>query len=317
MGPGCYQTQAQSLGRLKLKSILLSKTALGEQQGFGTQLNNNRYAYISENQATRMRTPGKYSYSDNRRSKRSHNKAFNEYTTIAERPPIYAKNEVPGPGTYLDDELTALPYFKSTHTIRQKVDYSNSPSGKRAESIQGLVDASARKLTGLQTIPPKRHHFNEESMNRHLPQLPGSHAAKPRVQTIILRKNMQSILENVSKLKNINNKTILDTKRGKNNPSSMFQIPRNTQDPGKKRLNRVYSQEPTPNSRVPVGAYEAQKYLQMGDQSKDDELLEKLKTREYSMFEREVKNKKWIDKARKDYEAKYENAGDSMEQFID
>lgn len=76
---------------------------------------------------------------------------------------------------------------------------------------------------------------------------------------------MQSILENVSKMKNINNQTILDTKRGKNNPSSMFQLPKNTQDPGRKNLSRIYSNEPVPNSRVPVGAYDTQRYNQMGD----------------------------------------------------
>lgn len=105
-----------------------------------------------------------------------------------------------------------------------------------------MVDASARKLNVVQTIPSKGLSQNDETMLRQqLPQLSSTQGSKPRVQTIILRKNMQSILENVSKLQNINNQTILDTKRGKNNPSSMFQVPKNTQDPQKKRLGRVYS----------------------------------------------------------------------------
>lgn len=95
---------------------------------------------------------------------------------------------------------------------------------------------------------------------------------------------MQSILENVSKMKNINNQTILDTKRGKNNPSSMFQLPKSTQDPEKKGPVRIYSNEPGVGSRVPVGAYDTQRYNQMGDQEKDDQLLNQLKAREYSMY---------------------------------
>ena len=69
-----------------LGSIIPKKNA-----AFGSQeRGNDRYAYISENQAMRMRTPGKYTYSDNRRQKRSHNKAFNEYTTISKRPEFAA-----------------------------------------------------------------------------------------------------------------------------------------------------------------------------------------------------------------------------------
>lgn len=103
LGPGCYQSQLESLSRLKVKSALLGKGELNEAPGFGSQLKSNRHAYITENQATRMRTPGKYSYSDNRRTKRSHNKAFNEYTTNAKRAPFASRDDVPGPGAY-DEE---------------------------------------------------------------------------------------------------------------------------------------------------------------------------------------------------------------------
>lgn len=33
-----------------------------------------RYLYIKENQSARMQTPGKYTYNDKRREKKSHNK---------------------------------------------------------------------------------------------------------------------------------------------------------------------------------------------------------------------------------------------------
>lgn len=179
------------------------------------------------------------------------------------------------------------------------------------------MEASSRKLNAVQTIPSKGQLQHEESVYRSLPQTQPAHPEKPRVQTLILRKNMQSILENVSKLQNISNKTILDTKRGKNNPSSVFQKPKNAQDPIKQQLARVYSNEPVPNSRVPVGTYDTQRYNQIGDQARDDKLLDKLKTREYSMYKMETKNKAWIEKARKNYEAKYEKQTETVEQFVE
>ena len=55
----------------------------------------------------------------------------------------------------------------------------------------------------------------------------------------------------------------------------------------------------------------------MGDPRKDDKLLSQLKSREYSMFQIETKNKKWIEKARKDYEAKMDKHGDNVDHLID
>jgi hypothetical protein len=44
-------------------------------KGFGSQAKNEeRYLYIKENQSARMQTPGKYSYIDKRKDKKSHNK---------------------------------------------------------------------------------------------------------------------------------------------------------------------------------------------------------------------------------------------------
>jgi len=51
---------------------------------------------------------------------------------------------------------------------------------------------------------------------------------------------MSSILDNVDKRYILSNKVILDTKRGKNNPSAIFVEPKYTRDPSKRKLERVY-----------------------------------------------------------------------------
>ena len=55
----------------------------------------------------------------------------------------------------------------------------------------------------------------------------------------------------------------------------------------------------------------------MGDQVKDDQLLNQLKSRDYSMYQMETKNKRWIEKARKNYAAKMDKQGDNVDHLID
>jgi hypothetical protein len=60
---------------LKKKIFSNINDKLEKIKGFGSQAKNEeRYLYIKENQSARMQTPGKYSYIDKRKDKKSHNK---------------------------------------------------------------------------------------------------------------------------------------------------------------------------------------------------------------------------------------------------
>ena len=63
----------------------------------------------------------------------------------------------------------------------------------------------------------------------------------------------------------ISNKTVLDTKRGKNNPSSMFVKPSFAKDPAKKNLERVMFDKSSTDENVGVGAYDVGRYSALGD----------------------------------------------------
>lgn len=67
-----------------------------------------------------MRTPGKYDYPDNRRAKKSHNKSHNEYTSISKRLPLVKKDNIPGPGAYLDDDAAQPAYFANIQPLPRK-----------------------------------------------------------------------------------------------------------------------------------------------------------------------------------------------------
>jgi hypothetical protein len=55
--------------------------------------------------------------------------------------------------------------------------------------------------------------------------------------------------------------------------------PQFTNDPSKQRLDRVFKDDPVPNSRVPVGTYDIERYNSIANKEVDEELLKKLKTK--------------------------------------
>lgn len=133
---------------------------------------------------------------------------------------------------------------------------------------------------------------------------------------------MSSILNNINKLHLINDKTILETKRGKNNPSHVFMKPRCTQDPTRQKLDRVIQAQAMPNSNVAVGTYDTDRYQTMGRAeagAKLEEIVRKKKGTEFSMLKLEDGNRAWIDRARKEYMGSrvYAKAGvPSVAQFL-
>ncbi len=84
---------------------------LDKNKGFGSLAKNEeRYLYIKENQSARMQTPGKYSYVDKRKDKKSHNKKNkNIFTSQTKRfEGLYRVNNIPGPGAYQEHEFSLL-----------------------------------------------------------------------------------------------------------------------------------------------------------------------------------------------------------------
>ena len=122
---------------------------------------------------------------------------------------------------------------------------------------------------------------------------------------------MSKVIQNSLKIRHLNNSTILQTKRGKNNPDHMFVRPKNTKNPSKFNLERLMIDDGSTKSQVPPpGTYNSHLINTMGKPAKDEEYLKKLKSQmgsNYSMMKIEDKNKKWIARARKDYMAKVDD----------
>ena len=198
--------EAETNNRLKVNSIPSKYHTKQINVGFGNSpRKNERYEYVRANPGAASQPPGIYSQDDNAPRRLSHNKSqkrvfINQSKRFSDHLEhgSPARNN-PGPGAYLDKDDLDL------------------------QGYQGML-----LLQNNSTLHGQ--HQSQES----LPTLPKLALKNTQSHSQLkLRKNMQSVLSNASKLHLINDKTILDTKRGKNNPSHVFMKPRCTQDPSR------------------------------------------------------------------------------------